>query len=42
MKNRKDLNQECDYFCASGIDDIAWIELKEKLNNRFSFNVRGS
>ena len=35
MKNSKDLNQEFDYFCASGIDDIAWIELKEKLNNRF-------
>jgi enoyl-CoA hydratase/carnithine racemase len=28
MKNRKDLNQECNYLSASRIDDIAWIELK--------------
>ena len=25
MKKKKDLNQECDYFSASRIDDIAWI-----------------
>jgi len=42
MKKRKDLNQECDYFSASSIDDIAWIELKGNilgfptLNNRFN------
>jgi hypothetical protein len=28
MKKKKDLNQECDYFSASRIGDIAWIELK--------------
>ena len=28
MKKVKDLNQDCDYFSASRIDDIAWIELK--------------
>jgi len=28
MKKIKNLNQECDYFSASRIDRIAWIELK--------------
>ena len=28
MKKKKDLNQECEDFSASRIDDIAWIELK--------------
>jgi len=28
MKKVKSLNQECDYFSASRIDRIAWIELK--------------
>lgn len=28
MKKIKDLNHECDYFSASRIDNIAWIELK--------------
>jgi len=28
MTKTKELNQDCDYFSASGIDDIAWIELK--------------
>lgn len=28
MKKKNDLNQECEYFSASRIDDIAWIELK--------------
>lgn len=26
MKNRKDLNQECEYFSTSRIDDIAYSE----------------
>jgi hypothetical protein len=28
MKKVRDLNQECDYFSAHTIGDIAWIELK--------------
>jgi hypothetical protein len=31
MKNKKDLNRECDGFSAPIIGDIAWIVLKGNL-----------
>jgi len=37
MKKRKDLNQECDYFTASMIDNIAWIELKGNMLQQPTF-----
>ena len=37
MKKKKDLNQECDYFSASRIDDIVWIELKGNIARHLNY-----